>query len=426
MSLNGLDYLNVSLNGTLNIDNLSGYNGFVSFDTKGTTTLANCTTIGTEATATGNVIPTGITFASNSQNGYTINSSSIGRYSYPAYYAFNNGTYAWWSSQNSYDSGGNPSGAYYIDHQAGRTNGDWVSISFPYYLILSNVSFYNDDGFFFNYTARTVAVYGQYDNGIPILLRTYGMAGNPPAQNTYSFTISTTTPFNKFYFQVTLMSSNSGGECSIKNIIYTGKILNKTITENIYFPQSIEVGRTATNTALNTDVNLLVNGNSTINGDTTILNKMTVGANLSVGGTIDVLGHVFRSVYAMDILGAGGTTVAGQCFCNYGTITIASDTYGMFVQASGMKAPRTGFYLVCFDARLQDTTNLITFAPRVWSGSAVYKDYQDIFVPGDNYPRRSITWSNVIYMPAGAFFQPLSGYACTMFGWNFSGCYLGE
>ena len=276
---------NITSLGTLSDLSLAGLN---IKSGKGSVSLSGCYTIGTEQTNSPITFPS-FTFSSNTQNGYTVNGSSIGRYGYPYYYALNNGTFAWWTNQNSYQANGTPSGAYFLNYGSGSvSNGDWVSLRCPNYVVLTNVSFYNSYGFMNGYSFKSVAVFGQYNNSSLFLLGSYTMAGVAPNQGTYSFSVTTTQAYNTFYFQITQGSNQSGGgfsyECAVKNIVFTGTAVNNSINQSVYIPQSLEVGRSLTQNLA--DTQLSVNGNASVDGDFDVLSNVTVGGNLSVGQAI--------------------------------------------------------------------------------------------------------------------------------------------
>jgi hypothetical protein len=272
---------NVGVDGNLEIGSLN-----FQPNKKANLDLNNCLTIGNQTTNTVQNVPN-FTFTSNSQSGYTVASSSIGRYSYAAYLAFVSGGTGWWSNQNSYQAGGSPSGTYYLTYGPSDSvsNGDWVSISCPNYYLLRTVSFYNDDGYLLNHTMVSVAVFGQYDSGTIFLLGTYSMGGNPPSKGTYSFNITTTSAYNKFYFQCTQCSNWSGGgvsfECAVSSIVFTGEFVSSTISQNIYIPQSLEIGRSLLQT-LNTANALTVNGDTNLIGDLNVLSTVKLLNTLTV------------------------------------------------------------------------------------------------------------------------------------------------
>lgn len=433
--------LNVS-NNIVAINNITGnvlyanlFNDIIlSNNTKGSVTLTNCITLGNELTNPTQTLFPNITFTSNSQSGYTIDASSLGYYSYPAYQAFNGGT-GWWSKDTAYnpDGGANANAAVlYYNYGQNASVGEWVSISCPNYAVLQNISFYNTSGFTFGFTMKSVSVFGQYGTSALVLIGSYTMSGAAPSEGTYNFNVSPQQAFNKFYFQCTQMGNQSGSgvtqACAVKSILFTGVLLNRTISQNIYLPQSLEVGRSGFST-LNTTRAFLVNGNSQFQGDVEVFGVANIGS-IRVQGDIDCVGHVYRTVYACEAQGTGGTTVAGEPYHRYGTITVVRDVYNMIRTAApfGVQAPRTGWYQFNFTMRAQDSSGLLSCNPQVvTSANVVIRSYQGFFLPEDSaFPRRSLTWCHCVYMSATNIYRLEANQAHTMFGWTVSMVYLGE
>ena len=217
--------------------------------------------------------------------------------------------------------------------------------------------------------------------------------------------LSSYNQYTAMRFIATSCNENYGtlGRVSFGNIQFYGY---DTIKRQIYFPQSVEIGRSP----------VVANSIPTI--------PLTVNGNASISQLL------FHRVYAFDCIGGSGSVPTNGCYCGYGAISYLLDNYNMFsTPTSGCQAPRTGFYHISFNCRVADINATLAIIPRVvTSVGAVVKNYPTIFIPADGTAsyRRSIDWSNVGFMNATEYFQPICPYAVSTFGWSLSACYLGD
>lgn len=253
-------------------------------ETKGGTALARCHTVGTEIADASNSFPN-LALGANSQNGYVCNGSS-GTF----YKAFGQGDPAnsWWQSSSTYSPSGSPSSSVYLVYNGGTSLGEWISITVPGGTLIKPTQMwvYDNMGPAYTYTFAQCRVYGQLNGGQLQLIGSETIAGNPPPDGYQNITLSGTSPFNTFYFQVTQMSNWAGGgvnlPASVSNIFIAGYTANYTISQAVYFPQSVEIGKTAI-TTLPTN-QLRVNGSCRV--DNLFTNQLNVDSSSVFVGTV--------------------------------------------------------------------------------------------------------------------------------------------
>ena len=253
-------------------------NGLSIFSGKGLTGATGCYTVGTEDNEVN--IFANLLFTSNTQSNYSILSNNSSTVAYKAF-----GT-----------------GSNYFDTELTYTNTGVVLQSTLNKLVVDGISYYGAYVRIYNPTRvnATSLTFFNNLNSSGQYIKSYLVAGSldgstlfllanktitTPTASLVSTTLNTNFGVNYLYFQITSITPRPSGlnDCDsrVSQITYSG-IYNNRIRQSIYFPQSVEVGRSRTGANSLPSVSLTVNGDTDFKGNTTV-SQLTSVSSLKIG-----------------------------------------------------------------------------------------------------------------------------------------------
>jgi hypothetical protein len=255
-----------------------------------------------------------------------------------------------------------------------------------------------------NSASKTLNIFGYLSVGSWMYLTTI----TNPSNASYTATIDLTgknfsQEYYRFLFQVQDCYVPGGGvvpNACLKNITIDG--FTRSITQGIYIPQTLELGRPNTlNNTIPSAYSLHVNGD----------------------GYFDR--HCFKKTYYFEVEGDTTTSVpANVTITQYCNLTVRKNDFGIFARSGweGLKAPRAGVYQINFSCRFDDTNTLRALVPRIVG----VRELGSFFIPTDGIDsyRRCFTYSTAIYLSQGQVFNLRTGYACNVQWWYFNGYYV--
>jgi hypothetical protein len=255
---------NITSIGTLASLNVSGNitNGSLILkpNTKGNTALSGVETIGNEQTTSSFA---NLTFTSDSQFGYVMSatSNSVSPVSF-AYMGFGSSVGQWGSLTN-YNNLGVYTGSSSVVSSGTTYTGERLQIQFPSLTVLKSWTFGSPTNANGSYTKDYALIASKNGSTWNTLATGTSLSGTQIVDFTENFSIGYTY-FAIVIRSLTVATSGSVARATANNISFTGWTF-PSITQSIYIPQSLEVGRTSLPNSLPNQA-LVVNGDGALGG----------------------------------------------------------------------------------------------------------------------------------------------------------------
>ena len=371
---------------------------------KGATVLSSCETFGTEAS----LITVGnLTFTSNSNQSFNFSATSNNG---NAFRAFGSSSGNWQSSSNYDFSDGTYIGGQSRIISGVSYSGERIQVQFPSAYKVFSMTISNLADVYGSY-ARNYVIGGSTDNTNWTLLHSGNFGNGTQTINFNNNTFSSlylvlvirTTDYNQF--------TDSTLSATLDSITFQAE--SSGITQCVYIPQSLEVGKTTTSTMPSNQ--LTVNGSFLCTGTVTTSSTM-----------------LYKNICTKVRTNIGNSTYAGSdnfsTFLNANGVVVDFNNTGGFGQGydgSGYRAPKTGIYAISWYIRLGDQANNCGLQPQV-NGSNLLAGDGTIWIPRDQANRRTLSYSTIVALSQNSTFRMIMEGNETIVNQEFSAFYISE